>query len=118
MYKDISLPEKVWLCNDHYILAKEIGQLHLEINLGDRMKELTIIHSAYYVPDISRNLLSISYLLKQGFSVNFCSNECCIFSNKGQELCGTAKELMASSYSKQANDSGACLHLIYKNWDK
>ena len=71
MYQDISPPKKVWLGDDRYILAKGIGQLHLEMDLGDGVKKLTVIHSAYYVPDVSGNLLSVSYLLKQGFSVNF-----------------------------------------------
>ena len=92
-YQEISPPKKVWLGNDRYILAKGIGQLHLEMNLGGGKKGLTIIRSAYYIPNISGNLLSISYLLKQGFSVNFNNDKCRIFSNKDQELCGIAKEV-------------------------
>ena len=92
-YQEISPPKKVWLGNDHYILAKKIDQLHLEMDLGGGKKGLTIIQSAYYVPNISGNLLSISYLLKQGFSVNFNNNECQIFCIEDQELCGIAKEV-------------------------
>ena len=72
-------PKKVWLGDDCYILVKGIGQLHLEMDPGDGVEKLTVIHSAYYVPDVSRNLLSVSYLLKQGFSVNFQSNKCHIY---------------------------------------
>ena len=75
-YQEISPPKKVWLGNNCYILAKGIGQLHLKMDLGGGEKELTIIRSAYYVPNVSSNLLSLSYLLKQGFSVNFNNNEC------------------------------------------
>ena len=57
MYQDISLPKKVWLGDDCYILAKGIGQLHLEMDLGDGIKRLTVICSAYHMPDISGNLL-------------------------------------------------------------
>ena len=63
------------------------------MDLGGKNKGLTIIQSAYYIPNISSNLLSVSYLLKQGFSVNFNHNECQIFCNKDQELCGIAKEV-------------------------
>ena len=92
-YREISPPKKVWLGDDRYILAKGIGQLHLEMDLGRGRKGLTIIRSAYYVPNVSSNLLSVSYLLKRGFSVNFNNNKCRIFCNKDQELCGIAKEV-------------------------
>ena len=65
MYQDISPPKKVWLGNNHYILTTGIGQLHLEMDLGGGKKGLIIIHSAHYVPDISGNLLSVSYLIKE-----------------------------------------------------
>ena len=92
-YQEISPPKKVWLGNDHYILAKGIGQLHLKMNLEGGKKGLTIIRSAYYIPNISGNLLSVSYLLKQGFSINFNNDECRILCNKDQELCEIAEEV-------------------------
>ena len=93
MYQDITPPKKVWLGDDHYILAKGIGQLHLEMDIGGGKKGLTIIHSAYYVPDVSKNLLSVSYLIKRGYSVNFNNNKCHILCKQDQELCGIAKEV-------------------------
>ena len=93
MYWDISPPKKVWLGNDCYILAKGIGQLHLEMDIRGGKKGLTIICSTYYVPDVSRNLLSISYLIKRGYSVNFNNNKCHILCKQDQELCGIAKEV-------------------------
>ena len=93
MYWDISPPKKVLLGDDRYILAMGIGQLHLEMDLGGGKKGLIIIHSVYYLPDISRNLLSISYLIKRGYSVNFNNNECHILCKQDQELCGIAKEV-------------------------
>ena len=70
-----------------------IGQLHLEMDLRGGKKGLTVIRSAYYVPDVSRNLLSVSYLIKQGYSINFSNDECRIFCKQEQELCGIAKEV-------------------------
>ena len=92
-YWEVSPPKKVWLGNNCYILTKGIGQLILKWTLEKEEKDLPVIWSAYYMPNVSGNLLSISYLLKQGFSVNFNNNECCIFCNKDQELCGIAKEV-------------------------
>jgi Reverse transcriptase (RNA-dependent DNA polymerase)/gag-polypeptide of LTR copia-type/GAG-pre-integrase domain len=93
MYRDISPPKKVWLGDNRYILATGIGQLHLEMDLGGGKKGHTIIRSAYYVPDVSGNLLSVSYLIKQGYSVNFSDNECHIFCKQDRKLCGIAKEV-------------------------
>ena len=93
MYRDISPLKKVWLGDDRYILAMGIGQLHLEMDLGGGRKGLTVIRSAYYVPDVSGNLLSVSYLIKRGYSVNFSDDECRIFCKQDRELCGIAKEV-------------------------
>ena len=92
MYQDISPQKKVWLGNKHYILATGIGQLCLKMDLGGGKKGLTIIWTAYYMPNLSRNLISISYLTKQGYSVNFNDSGCHIFSKDG-ELCGLAKDV-------------------------
>ena len=93
MYWDISPLKKVWLGDNHYILAMGVGQLHLEMDLRGGKKGLIIICSMYYEPDVSRNLLSVSYLIKRGYSVNFNNNECHIFCKQDQELCGIAKEV-------------------------
>ena len=93
MYQDISPPKKGWLGDNHYILTKGIGQIHLEMDLGGGKKGLIIICSMYYVPDISGNLLSVSYLIKRGYSVNFNNNKCHILCKQDQELCGIAKEV-------------------------
>jgi len=63
------------------------------MDLGGGKKGLIIIWSAYYVPDVSGNLLSVSYLIKRGYSVNFNNNECRILCKQDQELCGIAKEV-------------------------
>ena len=93
VYQDISPPKKVWLGDDCYILAMGIGQLHLEMDLGGGKKGPIIIRSVYYMPDVSGNLLSVSYLIERGYSVNFNNNECCILCKQDQELCGIAKEV-------------------------
>ena len=64
MYQDITPLKKVWLGDEHYILATGIGQLHLKMNLSGGKKWLTIIWTMCYVPNLSGNLISISYLTK------------------------------------------------------
>ncbi|KIL57633.1 hypothetical protein M378DRAFT_16140, partial [Amanita muscaria Koide BX008] len=93
MYRDLSPPKKVWLGDERYILATGIGQLHLEMNLDNGQKCLTIIRSAYFVPDLSGNLISISYLTKRGYGVNFDEGGCCILNKKSGDLCGVAHEV-------------------------
>ena len=97
MYRDISPPKKVWLGDERYILTMGIGQLHLEMDLGGGKKGLTIIWTAYYVPNLSGNLISVSYLTKRGYSVNFNDNRCHIFS-KSQELCGVLAQEVDNLY--------------------
>ena len=92
MYRDITPPKKVWLGDERYILATGIGQLHLKMNLGGGKKCLTIIRTMYYVPNLSGNLISVSYLTKQGYSVNFDNSQCQIFTKSG-ELCGVAQDV-------------------------
>ena len=92
MYRDISPLKKVWLGDERYILATGIGQLHLEMNLSGGKKCLTIIRTTYYVPNLSGNLISISYLTKQGYSVNFDNCQCWIFTKSGK-LCGVAQDV-------------------------
>jgi hypothetical protein len=92
MYWDITPPKKVWLGDERYILATGIGQLHLEMSLGGGKKCLTIIRTAYYVPNLSGNLISVSYLTKRGYSVNFNNSQCRIFT-KSSELCGVAQDI-------------------------
>jgi hypothetical protein len=92
MYRDITPPKKVWLGDERYILATGIGQLHLEMDLGGGKKCLTIVRTAYYVPNLSGNLISVSYLTKRGYSVNFDNSQCQIFTKSG-ELCGVAQDV-------------------------
>ena len=53
---------------------------------------------AYHVPDVSgKNLMSVSYLMKQGYSINFDDDMCQIFSKPDRQLCGVAPEVNVSS---------------------
>ena len=53
---------------------------------------LTIIRNAYYVPELSGNLISVSYLIKRGYQVNFRNTSCRILDTAGI-LCGIAYEV-------------------------
>ena len=61
MYQKLNPPQKVWLGDDRYILAVGKGHIALEMILGDRTVP-AIIQKVLHVPDIQRNLLSVSTL--------------------------------------------------------
>ena len=90
-YQNLVPPKKVWLGDERYILATGFGQLHLDMMLENGQTCLTIIRSAYYVPELSGNLILVSYLTKQGYHINFADNGCRILDGSGI-LCGIAYE--------------------------
>ena len=91
-YRDLIPPKKVWLGDERYILATGVGQLHLDMMLENGQMCLTIIRNAYYVPELSGNLISVSYLTKRGYQVNFGNDGCRILDSAGT-LCGKANEI-------------------------
>ncbi|KIL54535.1 hypothetical protein M378DRAFT_38380, partial [Amanita muscaria Koide BX008] len=90
-YMNLSPPKKVWLGDRRYILAVGMGQLHLEMDLGNDQKGLLIVHNAYHVPDLSGNVVSVTYFTKNGYSAYFEQAGCQIFNHAGR-LCGLACE--------------------------
>jgi hypothetical protein len=90
-YRDLIPPKKVWLGDEWYILATGFGQLHLDMMLENGQTCLTIIRHAYYVPELSGNLISVSYLTKRGYHINFTDNGCRIRDGSGT-LCRIAYE--------------------------
>ena len=60
-------PHKVMLGNDSQYPIKGIGEASYKLESGKSMKMKDVL----YVPWINKNLLSISYLDKKGFKVDF-----------------------------------------------
>ena len=63
-YRDLIPPKKVWLGDERYILATGVGQLYLDMMLENGQTCLTIICDAYFMPELSGNLISVLYLTK------------------------------------------------------
>ena len=76
-------PQSVTVGNGMSIPAVGIGHISIDLKLdGDHMTT-TIIRDIYYVPDLDRNLLSVSYLAGFDLEVIFGCNSCQIL-NRNQ----------------------------------
>ena len=80
-YQRLNLPQKVWLGNDHYILAVGEGRMALNMDLGDRTVP-AIVQKVLHVPDI--HLLLVSALIRNGLCVSFKCTSCQILNQSGQ----------------------------------
>ena len=61
-YRPLVPPESVTIGNGESIPAIGIGCVSINLKLGDNRTVTTVIRDVYYVPDLDRNLLSVSYL--------------------------------------------------------
>ena len=56
--------------NGESILAKAVGEVRLQFG-----NKFLLLDNVYFIQNISRNLISVSELYKQSFSINFNYNE-------------------------------------------
>ena len=57
------------------------GTIAIETNKGRRL-----INNVLYVPKLDKNLLSVSQMMKNGYSVHFKGNDCKIFNSSNKEI--------------------------------
>ena len=67
--------------NGESVSAKAVGEVCLVFN-----NKFLILNNVYYVPNISRNIISISQLCEQLFTISFNNNAIVIYRN-GMEIC-------------------------------
>ena len=82
-YQKLNPPQKVWLGDDHYILAIGEGRVALSMDLGGHQLP-AIVQKVLHVPEIQGNLLSVSSLTHNGLQVTFDPDNCCIYNRSGQ----------------------------------
>jgi hypothetical protein len=70
----------------HVISAIAVGSIRLNFQ-----KSYVLLDNVFYVPDIKRNLISVSTLLEQLYYVSFESNKAIIYKN-GIQLCSAKLE--------------------------
>jgi len=79
----------IGLGNDSIIKAVGSGSVRISI-IVDRTSRLFELQNVYYVPDIgTNNLLSVTYMVQKGYTVNFGTNICEI--SKARSIIGKAK---------------------------
>ena len=75
-------PQKVWLGNDHYILAIREGHIALTMDLSGHQLP-AIVQKVLHIPEIQGNLLSVSSLIHNSLQVTFDTNNCYIYNKSG-----------------------------------
>ena len=70
--------------NGESVSAEAVGEVRLQFG-----NKYLLLDNVYFIPNISRNLISVSQLYEQSFSVNFHYNEIIILKNGVQICCAT-----------------------------
>ena len=63
--------------NKARVAALEVGTMQLQLPSGFIME----LNNCYYIPALSRNIISASCLMSQGYEFNLNDNDCSIFLN-------------------------------------
>lgn len=80
--------EKIMVANGQYMVIKGKGKIVLKMEVNGNRRNLQI-NELLYVPELERNLLSVSKMTKEGYKVNFSKKNCYI--KKGDIEVATAK---------------------------
>ena len=78
--------QSVTVGNGMSIPAVGIGRIHVNLKLDGGHTSTTVIRDIYYVPNLDRNLLSVSYLAKFNLEVTFGHDSCRILD--GNQMVG------------------------------
>jgi len=88
-YSPFRTPISIGLGNNSIIKAVRSGSVRISI-IVDRTSRLFELQNVYYIPDIgTNNLLSVTYMVQKGYTVNFGTNICEI--SKAGSIIGKAK---------------------------
>jgi len=66
-YHELSKLKKVWIGDERYIYAVDVGQVTIIMY----QKAIYLVWNMYYVPNLNSNLLSVSYLVNYKYYVHF-----------------------------------------------
>ena len=75
-------PEKVKLGDDRIVQALGKGNVHIEIKSKKKYEPRRLV-DVLYVPDLGKNLFSVSATAKRGYSVEFNQHTCLILDQNG-----------------------------------
>jgi len=74
-YEKLLELRRVWLGDEHFILAVGTGRVQLTVTVDGHNSEY-ILSDVYHVPSLNGNLLSVSALNRHGYNLNFASLRC------------------------------------------
>ena len=77
-YRTLNTPREVILGNKQKVLAPGIGQIEVNLKVGNSSHPITI-HDVLYCPSISHNLLSVPQLTSIGACAQFANKSCRIY---------------------------------------
>ena len=76
MYRQLVPPQSITVGNRTSIPVMGIGCICINLKLDGGHTATTVIHDVYHVPDLDRNLLSVSYLAEFNLEVTFGHDSC------------------------------------------
>src|SRR5260370_42277824 len=82
-YHTLNTPRKVILGNKQKVLAPGIGQIEVNLEVGNSSHPITI-HDILYCPSISHNLLSVPQLTSIGALAQFANRSCRIYGSSNK----------------------------------
>ncbi|OCH89832.1 hypothetical protein OBBRIDRAFT_698863, partial [Obba rivulosa] len=88
-YTPLTPPTRIWLGDKRSIPAIGTGNVKLNLRLDANRVRTAIVQCVYHVPEMNGNLLLVSRLTKEGYSIKFVGQGCHILKESGQ-IAGTA----------------------------
>ena len=89
-YSELPTPEKVRLGDNRTVLAKGTGSIWIKVEVKGVWKPVELT-KVLYVPDLAKNLFSVSAVVKKGLSVVFKEDKCLILNSDG-EIMGSGRK--------------------------
>lgn len=84
-------PRKIYLANNHAIVAKGIGTVHVQLYVNGEKKNGTF-REVLYVPELHGNLLSVDKVVACGYDVLFKRTSCIVMNRKGHTIAVATKK--------------------------
>eukprot|EP00795_Rhopilema_esculentum_P015740 gene15740-biopygen5155 len=84
-FREFAVPEKVRLGDNRVVLAQGTGSVWVKVKVKGKWKPVELAE-VLFVPDLAKNLLSISAIVKRNLSVDFNEDKCLIQNSDGETL--------------------------------
>ena len=84
-FREFAVPEKVRLGDNRVVLAQGTGSVWVKVEVEGKWKPVELAE-VLFVPDLAKNLLSISAIVKRNLSVVFNEDKCLILNSDGETL--------------------------------